>query len=416
MHFLKILNKLINSRLPLIISAPYFQYFYYIKSLQFKHIRNKKRPLKISFLMVSLDVWKYTSLVKILLGDKTFEVKVIICPFTSQGEKTCKANENSSIAYFKNKEIPYLVGREGSCKADKFLCESDVVFYFNPNKHTIEKYMYYNWLHKFTCFMIYSYRISSFYSYEFGDRIMSSCWRNYVESEYHLSLSKLHGKNSKNIRCAGYVKVEDAISAEKRGYSHRKVFLYAPHWTIAGAQGTGHDWSTFLDYWQLIFQFLVKNVDSSFLIFRPHPMLRSTLESERVWGPEKTQLFFTWLDQLSNVKVSYNEDYEELFRASDVLLHDSGGFMAEYLLQEKPCAFLVNSSFSLSKYNVAGHRALEAHYILENGDEVLSFMERILSEDILIKRNHKDVLAFLFSKKAPSSFIINDLKSSLWVN
>lgn len=417
MIFFKIFNKLLHSRFPSkILVAQYFYYFYRLKIFFLKQRGDKTKPIKISLLMISLDVWKYTSLVKNLIKDGSFEVKVIICPFTSQGEYTRRENEKQSIFYFNNLNIPVLVGQEDLCEADEFLLKSDVVFYFNPNKHTIEKYMYYNWLHKFTCFIIYSYRVSSYYKYEYGNRVMTSCWRNYVESDYHKNLSIKYGNLSKNLVVSGYVSVDDYKIKIEALNIKPKVFLYAPHWTIPGAQSTGHDWSTFLDYFELIFSFFIDNKDRSELIFRPHPMLKTTLESDKVWGYDKTQIFFNNIKQLSNVKISVNESYEELFNISDALIHDSGGFMVEYLLQRKPCGFLINENFNASKYNDFGKRALDAHYILKNNEEVFGFLKSISQGQLLIKSSHQEILDILFSEKHPSDKIINDIKSNLWLN
>ena len=417
MIFFKKINKILHLWFPSkILVAYYFYYFYYLKIFFYKKRRDKKKPIKISFLMASLDEWKYTLLVENIIKEGSFEVKVIICPFTSQGKYVRNENESQSISYFENHNIPFLVGQEALCEADEFLYNSDVVFYFNPNKHTIEKYMYYNWLHKFTCFIIYSFRVSSYFKYEYGHRIMISCWRNYVESNYHKNLSIKYGKLSKNILVSGYVKVDDFKMKYKSFEKKRKVFLYAPHWTIPGAQSTGLDWSTFLDYFELIFSFFIENKDEAELIFRPHPMLKSTLESEKVWGYDKTQIFYDNIKRFSNVKMSVNESYEELFNISDALLHDSGGFMAEYILQSKPCGFLINKNFTDRKYNDFGKRALEAHYLLKNNDEVFDFLKSVLNGKLLIKRGHQETLDILFSEKHPSYKIINDIKSNLCQN
>jgi len=417
MNFFKIFNKkiVVTGKISKNIKIIYFKVYQYF--LQ-RHLRGKvrnKRKVNISFLMVSLDIWKLDSVVLQMLYDPCFEVKVIICPFISQGEEIEKINGEKSIKYFTSKKIPFEVGCYSKCNADFFLQQSDIIFYTNPNHHTLQKYMYYNWTHKLTCFNIYSFRVSSYYEYEYNSPIMITAWRNYIETDYHYQLSVKYG-SMHNLKVTGYPKFQEYLNTPSDKFKkQKKIIMYAPHWTIRSAQKSGLDWSTFLEYGETIIDFINLNKETTELIFKPHPMLRSTLEKEEVWGKFKTDSFFNKLYSMSNVKVVVNEGYSEYFINSDALIHDSGGFTVEYLLMNKPCGFLLNSKLN-NNYNLIGKEAISLHHNLHTKEEVINFLYGVLNNECGIKRGHGEFINSLLKHGLPSDLIIQDIKKHLCIN
>lgn len=415
MNFLKKINKKIvtTTKLSDKLKKIYFGVFLFFLKVQVRFKASRSKKIKVSFLMVSIDVWKLDSVVERMTEDDNFEVSVIICPFISQGKNVEEKNLENSIKHFENKKIFYLIGQNISCEADDFLAQSGIIFYSNPNAHTEKKYMYYSWMHKLTCFTIYSFRVSSYYKYEFGHPIMLTAWRNYVETDYHSKLSLEYGSPKVSLVTSGYPKFEEYLNNIYKRNDYLTI-LYAPHWTIKGAQSSGHDWATFLDYQDCIINFVKQNDEKVKLIFKPHPLLKNTLE--KVWGDKKTNEYFEDLSQSKNIKVAVNEGYTEHFNDSDLLIHDSGGFLVEYLLQNKPCAFLMNQNFHTEKYNSYGLKAIDIHERINSEEKLKTFLEKALLRNLELNNHHQAFTENLFQNELPSQIILRDIKKKLWIN
>lgn len=402
--------------LPGFVKVLYFMAYYRWVWRRFRSGFDKTRPIRISFLMISLDLWKFDAVVRHFLKEACFEVKIIICPFSSQGSTYEDTDRHNAVKHFQEAGLPWLVGAHHRCDADAFLESSDVVFYFNPNNHTISKYMYFNWMHKLTCFNIYSYRVSSIFKYEYGSLIMKTCWRNYVETAYHKELSIAYGSPRSSVVVAGFPKVEDYAVPSPERRSGKFTVLYAPHWTIKGVENVGQDWATFLDYQDTIVRFCTENKDKVALIIKPHPLLRSALELDAVWGKQRTDAYFDGLLGMDNIKIALNEGYTDLFKRSDVMVHDSGGFLAEYLLQYKPCALLTNEDFRYEKYNDMGKLAISVHQRIENKKALIEFLTAGMNGQLRLHERHQEVVDQLFENKTPSRIIAEDLKELLWTH
>ena len=152
-----------------------------------------------------------------------------------------------------------------------------------------------------------------------------------------------------------------------------------------GRRGTDDEksvrWSTFLLYADDMMSTIRKNKDIHF-IFRPHPLLKTNLYNHLEWGKERTDKYYEELLSLPNVELSVG-DYIEQFCKSDALIHDGGGFMAEYIYTQKPCLYLSNyicEYIDKNRFNELGIAAWKAHYHAYGKNDIDNFIEHVVIE------------------------------------
>ena len=102
----------------------------------------------------------------------------------------------------------------------------------------------------------------------------------------------------------------------------------------------------------------------------------------------------------------------ELFLSSDC-----GSFLAEYIYVEKPVMYLLNNKHNGQFFNSFGKAALNSCRIGKTHENIVYFLENLISETILITEEHEIFLRNnvkpFFENITPSDLIINTLKDKL---
>jgi len=367
----------------------------------------QKQKISISFFLLNVDTWKYDSLYKKFSNSNRFEVFVVICPFISNGDSFKQKEIEKSVNYCKSRGYKYIIGDENSAVDIKE--KADIFFFSNPNNHTIKYFLIENYWDKLTCYIFYSFRVSNYYSYEYNTIMQNLVWINFLESSVHKDLTEKFSRNSgTNLYVSGYPHLENfspILSTEKP----KKTIIWAPHWTIKNYQETGLDWSCFLDYNTFFLQIADEYIDQIEIVLKPHPLLKTILE-DKVWGKFKTDIFFETWEKKENCKL-VEGDYVTLFDTSDALIHDSGGFLVEYLVQNKPVAFTVKSSEYIKNYNEFGRLALQCHEIIRCEKDLRNFINSIISGDDTQKKQREVFLKQDLNvlDKKPSELIFDEI-------
>ena len=121
----------------------------------------------------------------------------------------------------------------------------------------------------------------------------------------------------------------------------KKRIIYAPHHSIKGTNGTGIEFSTFLEYGESILELAKKYKERVTMAFKPHPNLYMKLVD--IWGQQKTDGYYEEWQSLDNTQVEDGE-YMGLFKYSDAIIHDCASFIVEYMYMDKPAMYLVSES------------------------------------------------------------------------
>jgi hypothetical protein len=378
-----------------------------------KKLKGEKK-LKVAFLFINVDIWKYDTLYCEFSNNDRFEPIVVVCPFISEGDDFLKLELKRSVQYCQEKGYDYFIAYRNNQAIDiKKEMDIDIVFFSNPNKHTSKEFLIDNFKNKLSCYISYSFRVSNYYKYEYDVDLLNLVWITFCETEIHKKLSEKYAKNSgKNVVVTGYPHLENfdkQRSKRTEKFSQRKRIIWAPHWTIKSFQNTGHDWACFLDYSDFFLEISDLYSDKIEFIMKPHPFLKKIL-TDKVWGKTKTDNYFKKWDKNENRRI-VEGDYVNLFLESDALIHDSGGFMVEYLIVNKPVAYTANCDNFIERFNPFGKIALNCHTIVTCEKNLRNFIENVIQNEDPLRSKREDVLnRYLnLSDRKPSKNIINEI-------
>lgn len=151
----------------------------------------------------------------------------------------------------------------------------------------------------------------------------------------------------------------------------RTCFLWNPHFTFLDGS---HDWSTFLDYKEALFDYFRQRQDL-FLIFRPHPFLNARLLSKGLMDETGLQVFYDQLRQENNVWVDTDKNCGIAFKASSALISDTSSFLLEYIPTGKPIIYTHKPDGP--GLNQECSPILESHYVATNWSELTEHLAMI---------------------------------------
>jgi CDP-glycerol glycerophosphotransferase (TagB/SpsB family) len=268
---------------------------------------------------------------------------------------------------------------------------------------------------KLVFYVNYSLGVSTYDLHWLSSEQIGFLWRAFAPTDFHARRWERKSKLvKKRIKVTGYPKLDSLYSTSKNE-SLRKRIVLAPHHSIDNSDS---EWSLgdFLELFHIYAKIpeLFPQIDFN---FRPHPLLKSKLEDENIWGKDLTSEYFNALTNLPNVTLSEESNYLELFVQSDALIHNSGSFLAEYLYTGQPAAFLItNKKLLLKSLHRFGRMCLRKHYLLYEIEDVIKF----INEVVLNENDSKKRKRIKFARRklqedrvSASQKIINELETVL---
>lgn len=385
-------------------------------------IRAKQGPINVVFFALINSVWKYDILYQLMEKDNRFNPVILVCPVVNYGRKNMLLNMESCYNLFKQRG--YNVIRSYDRLKNKYIdvrqeLSPDVIFYTNPYDGLIDKRYYItNFLDILTCYSSYFFTMTNLN--ELTDTLLHNLvWKRYVENDYlmnqAIALNRNHGNNCINTGYPGFDSLINNNKAHTDPWKIKNHFvkriIWAPHHTISATAQVFY--STFLDYYDFMFELAKKYHDFVQISFKPHPLLKDRLVT--IWGNEKTSEYYERWANLENGMLNEGA-YEDLFLTSDAMIHDSSSFIGEYLITGKPAIYLANNPSYRDRFNEIGIECLDNHYIARSKEEVENLLTKIIkgSDPLIEERRHfvKNKLLPRYGKLA-SENIINDLSTEL---
>lgn len=390
--------------------------------LNLKEKIQKNQKIKVSFLVVFDSVFPAEPLYQKMLEDKLFEPQIIVIPDISRGENNmfCQMEKtyNTLCGKYKN------VKKSWDEKHQKFIDfskEMDIICSANPYDGMTHKLYRIGQLSKKKLLPIYfnygypavlwARRVAALDS-------LSKMWKVFSESpatmEEYKTAMKTHGEN---LVLAGYMKM-DNLAHQPIHKRNRKVVIIAPHHTIEAKFRNSIGLSNFLEYSDLI-QELPKKYPQIDFIFRPHPLLRVTLEQPHIWGEEKTNKYFIDIQKNQNMIYQAGGDYFETFVNSDGIIHDCSSFLAEYMFTGKPVCYMLKNKESIDKFFMDnGKQILNNCYKAFNKEDIYQYLDNvILNGDDPLEKERKEFVKKELMVNYPnvSTFVLDYIKKELGV-
>jgi len=348
-----------------------------------------KEKIKVVFLFLIADSWKYDSLYREFEKNNRYEPIVFICPLINHGQEFLINDLKKSESYCLQKKYKYYLGysiNESKPIDLKTIIKPDIIFFSNPNKLTTDEYLIDNYLDTITCYVPYTFQIDALYHYRFNNRLALNCWKVFYETEIHKNYSVKYAVNrGKNVVVTGHPFLN--VFKDKSGTDpwkkidskNRKRIIWGPHWTVKGGQLTGLNFSCFLEYADYFIELAEVYKDEVQFAFKPHPFLKLILNKPTIWGEKKTEEYYKKWNELPNTQLLEGE-FVQLFKFSDGLIHDSSAFLAEYHLLDKPSAYTIFNDEVYNTLNDFGVNSLKVHTHIKSKNDLKEFIDDVISD------------------------------------
>ncbi|MCZ4352447.1 hypothetical protein O4H61_07955 [Roseovarius aestuarii] len=240
-------------------------------------------------------------------------------------------------------------------------------------------------------------------------------WRYYAQTQRHLDLMRASNAPGRppetSLRLGGYPKLDmyRRPAPERksvRRWSHRKDtdrlrVIYAPHHAI-GEASLGL--STFAWSGPVMEELATTHPEIDFLL-KPHPNMRYALGQNGEMSQADINKWFKGWETRKNCTVFKGGRYFKHFRTSDLLITDSGSFLAEYLPTGAPIIRMRNPG--TGALNDIGQDLKQAFYQVYSPDELRQQFERVaVHGDDPLHDLRQEKIALVLPPGPPSSEVI----------
>lgn len=342
-------------------------------------LRNKE-CITVAFMVLDVPSWKCDSVFRLMQQHPRFNPVIWIVSanhITDEEEKARRLNILRS--FFAKKEYP--VAEFYSLEKMREEYAPDIVFLAKPIAK-IDDWQVLSMDRELLCYVPYCYQNTKKFDFIFG--LECHVWRNFYATPGIRKLaSSVMTNGGCNVVAVGSPVADNYFSDEvgdsptvwRSCGEGMKRIIWAPHWSV-----NSESWfnvATFLDVAEGMIQLAEKYEDKVQWAFKPHPLLRSTLYKLPDWGKEKTDAYYDRWANMPNCQLEIGA-YVDLFKQSDAMVHDSGSFIMEYLLVNKPCMYLRRRE-GFNDFNDDTLKALECYHRGSTAQDVEKFIQDLLS-------------------------------------
>ncbi len=345
-----------------------------VKKVRKKLIKKvKKTKLKVGFLIYDETKWKCQSLYDLFVQSKEFE-PVILATKNASPQSNFNYQKPETVKkvyqFFKNKgmnvEYAWDFGSDSFIPFEKF--NLDIIFYQHPwyiettqgpVKCSRDSLTYY----------IPYYLPNTTLPQDYYLRFHRYVHKYYVLNENLCERYRALMKNKgKNLVAVGTPQLDYFyFKTNESDKKNKKYLIYAPHWSVNHHNTIAY--STFLWSGRVVLEYAKKHPELNWL-FKPHPLLKSALLTNKYWSEEEIEEYYKEWDKIG---LRYESgDYLELFSESFAMITDCGSFLTEFFLTKMPvirlkspdcvpCYDFVEKIIS-SYYNAVNERELEKHF------------------------------------------------------
>ena len=342
-----------------------------------------KEKIKVLFFPINIGMWKNDYLFQLLLEHPRFEPYIVSFFVPVDGRDFQLRNQKEMSLFFKSKGYPYIdmYNAETDKWFDVKAFGPDIVFYTQAVDVAYPQYKIKAlWDNTVFYYIPYCLGIEN-QRRGYNTLLDNICLRYFASSEFHKSeYSSFFCNRGKNIAVTGYPSFDYLRKPDHQPYyrwkynDERKKIIWEPHHSITKEDLLSY--SNFLDIADDMIELAKKYQDKVQFVFKPHPRLRPKLELMDGWGIERTAKYF---EQWATMPNTCFEDgaYFDLFLTSDAMIHDCSTFMAEYLLTEKPVAFVLrkDAGLNLNKY---AQQCYAQHYVLHSMEGIEEFINNVV--------------------------------------
>ena len=384
---------------------------------------NKGNKVKVIFLVNMASMFPAENLMREMLKDNMFDVKLYVIPDVRFGKKDMVAsleatyNELSKKYDFAKMAVKF--DRNGEISDwDDVVNNADIVCYPSPYDLSYSPYNPYYAAKKgvLSIHIDYGFLRSKYDRLIYQSDNYNNFWKVFIETELNREEYYNYGQcEAANAVVTGYAKM-DSLAQYKHINTSKKTIIIAPHHSVEG--GTNHilALSNFEAYADLFLKIPEMYPDIDF-IFRPHPVLFKILRQKKHWGNKRVDEYLDKMLSHNNVTYSTSGDYLEVFAKSDGIIQDCGSYLVEYFYTKKPCCYMLKSPSDIeNKFSELGKQCLGNCYIAYNQEDILDFLNNVIVKGIDPQKQEREQFAekqVMINYPCASAKIISEIKSIL---
>jgi hypothetical protein len=360
-------------------------------------LRKKKGKINVLFFVINASCWKFDTVYQKMSKRKRYNPVILVCPQCDRGEEHKQEQQRNCFEFFKQKGYNVINSFDSATGnyIDAHSLSPDIIFYTNPYEGLIDDRYY---ISKFsdvlTCYANYAF-MNNDEKWSASLPLHKSVWKYFCEYDltrhYNKVGTKLYYDNRVVVGYPMYDRFVDKSyvgSDWKQQDTSKKRIIYAPHHTIE-KDGWIH-YSTFLTTGEIMAELRDKYKDKVQFVFKPHPLLKAKLYNAEGWGREKTDAYYeAWANAENSSFV--DNDYVDLFKSSDALIHDCGSFIVEYLYVQKPVMHLNNGKIK-EELNPEAMEAYQAHYLMDKTEDIEKFITEVVIKGRDTKREAREAV------------------------
>lgn len=314
-----------------------------------------------------------------------WDVKVVIVPDVLRGKEHMEKTYAHTKLFFENKYGKEYVLDGYETEIGRYIDRSDefdIIYFANPYDlmvHRIHSIQYVSKKKVLPIYISYGFDVgkattlSRLKSYE-----LNLLWKCFTDTDFSFQEYKENQIiEGKNVVLTGYTKM-DGLAKYEYVKKERKKILLSPHHTVIMKE---LPLSNFLKYYDLILELPAIFPKTDF-VFRPHPLLFTTLVNEGIWTLKQVEEYLMKVSELG-IEYSTGGDYFGLFAECDAIVHDCGSYTVEWLFTGKPGCFVYNENLTSEHLTHLMNESLKKYAIARNKEDIIAFIRDVVEERII---------------------------------
>ena len=366
-----------------------------------------ERTAKVAFILYELPFWKNEALFKAMQADARFTPAFwILEPFYITNKELRRERLDQCLEYAQKNNFQHYDNLTLEELRKTFA--PDFIFTVQPYAHNFP-FKIQELKKELPCFIPYCYSNSDG-PMLYHDRKIRYFYRYYLESDYiQQEARKYMANKARNTRVTGLPMATWLMNTHIERSDTRPCIIWAPHWTVGYDEKRALNLSTFLTIGDAMLDITRKHKDQLTFAFKPHPRLKRELYITPGWGKERTDAYYRAWQEGENTCLE-DGSYTDLFAQSDAMIHDSGSFILEYLLMNKPCMYMMRPE-TMSPFNCSTREALECYEKGSTPEDIEKFIQSVLAgNDPMSAKRQAFIHSYLLpNNQSPVQNIIEDL-------
>lgn len=377
----------------------------YAKDIRRLREKVKSKKLNVVFYTNEPQKWTYDSVYRELEKSPFFSPLILVVPRyrVHTGRDNTRMSLEEQYNFYKERNYNVKYGYEEGRYLDLKTFNPDIIFYLQlaevpgiDSPVLVSKYA-------LTFYCSYAYQLAD-YQKQYLQSFHKLLYLNYLEHEKTINIVNSYKKgNSRNCLSVGYPRLdvynrkESHIDLKKYWKKPDKIkIIYAPHHSFQKSPKNIFNFSTFNKNYKFILELAKRYSDITTWIFKPHPMLRHTIISERLMTEQEAEEYY---NQWSLIGNKYDTgDYFDVFKSSDLMITDCSSFLAEYFPSRHPIIRLINPK--ACEFNELGKQLSEGFYNVHNNEELEHVFKQLViynNDELAVRR--KEIAKTLINPK-----------------